>query len=309
MPNTSGNDATLSLCMCTYKRPDGVRRALDSLAACNKPSGRRIEIVVVDNDSAGTTKHVVDSFLASHPGLELKYAVESAPGIAAARNRCLMESSGEWVTFVDDDEYVDAAWLMELIAVQERTDADAVFGPVVAAFTKPTPSWVATTDAYMRKRHGTGEMIDWRDARTGNVLLRRSLASRIGGFDPSFQLTGAEDSAFFAMASQAGARLAWADTALVFETIPPDRISRRWLCRRSFHGSRNYVRVLARVHGRWAFAQEIVKGMLGLPAYAALLLLAVGTGSTTSLKWSRRLCGSWGKLAALWSVDELYGRG
>lgn len=303
------NDSTLSMCVCTYKRPDGIRRTLDSFAACHKPADRRMEIVVVDNDPAESAKRILDAFRASHPALEVKYAIESVRGIAAARNRCLMESTGEWVTFIDDDEYVDAEWLMELIAVQEQTDADAVFGPVEPTFCAPTPSWVTMSGAYTRTRHRTGESIDWRDARTGNVLFRRSLARRVGGFDPSFGLTGGEDTAFFALASRAGARLVWADAALVFETISPDRISRRWLCHRSFHSARNYVRIRARVESRWAFVQEFGKGAFGLLVYALLLLFALGTGSLTSLKWSRRLCASWGKLSALRVVDDFYGRG
>jgi succinoglycan biosynthesis protein ExoM len=303
------NASSLSMCICTYQRPAGILRALDSLAACHRPDGWRVEIVVVENDPAESAKPIVDRFRASHSGVALKYAVEPVPGIAAARNRCVAEAAGEWVTFIDDDEYVDSAWLMELIAVQQQTDADAVFGPVEPAFSAAVPSWVTKTGAYSRKRHPTGETIDWREARTGNVLLRRSLARRIGGFDPFFELTGAEDSAFFAMASQAGAKLVWADAAVVSETIPPNRISRRWLCRRSFHGARNYVRVLTRVHGRRAYVEECAKGAIGLPIYGVLSLLALGTGSLTSLKWSRRLFASWGKLSAPWAVKGFYRRG
>jgi succinoglycan biosynthesis protein ExoM len=265
-----------------------------------------VEIVVVDNDPAMSAKASCDDFRARHPEVELRYVLDTGPGVAAARNRCLMEATGEWVTFIDDDEYVDAAWLVELIQVQEEYHADAVLGPVLPAFAGTAPVPRDLIGAYMRTRHRTGGVIGWREARTGNVLLRRSLVKRVGLFDPSFGPTGGEDTAFFAMAWRAGAKLVWADRAIVFETTGPERMSRRWLCRRSFNGARSYVRVLARVHGRWAGAMELAKGAIGLPVHAMLFLLAIGTGSPTRLQWSLKLCESWGKLLALRAIDGSY---
>src|ERR1035437_1933726 len=100
MTVTAGEQWRLSMCVCTFRRTDGIRRALESLAECRKPVGVRAEIIVVDNDSAMSGKQACDAFQSSHLECQVKYVVEAVPGIAAARNRCLAEATGDWVTFI-----------------------------------------------------------------------------------------------------------------------------------------------------------------------------------------------------------------
>jgi hypothetical protein len=72
-------------------------------------------------------------------------------------------------------------------------------------------------------------------ARTGNVLVSREILQKLPKlFDERFGLSGGEDHDLFLRLRRQGARIVWADDALVFETIPADRIRVSWLLRRAF---------------------------------------------------------------------------
>jgi len=94
----------VSICIATYRRPEGLSRLLDSLERLKLPTGVRVEIIVVDNDYNASAASIV---LSRSSSLEpIHYCVEPRRNIALARNRALVEASGEWILFIDDDEVV-----------------------------------------------------------------------------------------------------------------------------------------------------------------------------------------------------------
>jgi glycosyltransferase involved in cell wall biosynthesis len=97
--------------VATYRRPRLLAELLRSLESMS--SKRTFRVVVVDNDADASAREVALS-----SALEVTYVVESAPGIAEARNRGLDEvtSADSAVVFVDDDERVAVDWLDKLVA-------------------------------------------------------------------------------------------------------------------------------------------------------------------------------------------------
>ncbi len=62
------------------------------------------EIVIVDDGSKDDTREVVDGFLKMAPG-KIKYIYQENKGEASARNRGISEASGDYVCFLDSDDY------------------------------------------------------------------------------------------------------------------------------------------------------------------------------------------------------------
>lgn len=87
----------------TYRRPElleALLRTLPSRIAECADLGIAVDVLVVDNDPAGSGRDV-----AAGADLPVRYVVEPAPGIAAARNRILDECvDRDLVAFIDDDE-------------------------------------------------------------------------------------------------------------------------------------------------------------------------------------------------------------
>ena len=80
------NRPFVSIAVCTFRRPEGIRDCLESLLAqkCEFP----FEIVVVENEETQSSRTVIESFLpkAAEKGIDLRYFCETQRGISFARN-------------------------------------------------------------------------------------------------------------------------------------------------------------------------------------------------------------------------------
>jgi glycosyltransferase involved in cell wall biosynthesis len=211
----------ISVCICTFKRPDLLGRLLAAVSAQITEDRFAFDVVVVDNDARRSAEAVTRAF-AAEAGIATTYECETEQNISLARNRAVRCATGNLVAFIDDDEWPARDWLAQLYGTLKAHRADGVLGPVLPDFPPASPPWLRKAGVFARSRHATGTRISAGDGRTGNVLFARSLFR--GGelwFDPAFGRTGGEDTDFFARHTDR--HFLWCDEAVAFETVPPER--------------------------------------------------------------------------------------
>lgn len=267
----------VAICICTYRRPDGLRRVLRSLSALKLESHpmAHVTIVVVDNDAEGDSALVVDEAAAYVP-FPIRVNIEPRRGISHARNRCVALASGcDLIAFIDDDETAEPDWLSALLSTMEQFHADVVTGPVLSVFESTPPQWILDGRFLDRDRFRTGAELE--TAKTGNVLIRKSLLDHVNGpFDHRFALTGGEDALLFMQLQSMGARLVWCDEAVVNEVIAGNRLNVKWTARRAFRLGNTITRCERIVNpaARGSFARaakalgKIVIGIAAFPIRA-----------------------------------------
>ncbi|MGE5272128.1 MAG: glycosyltransferase family 2 protein [Thiohalocapsa sp.] len=236
----------VSVVIPTYRRPELLRRTLESCLA-QQDVAAAFEIVVVDNDAAGSARAVVER-VAAAAGVRVRYVPEPRPGISHARNTGVASAAGQYVAFIDDDEAAEPGWLAAMLATIERSGADAVIGPVRPQF----PAGQAV-DAYRRGVYtrDTGLPTGTQLARwsgIGNTLLDKARCfTAEQPFDPRLGLSGGEDSLFFRQLLRRGGKLVWCAEAAVRESIAADKLSPRYLLRRSFRSAQTLTFVCTAV--------------------------------------------------------------
>lgn len=300
---------SISVCVCTFRRPQGLMRLLESLKVLAVPAGITVELLIVDNDAAGSGRKVFDD-CAQGWHWPVRYVIEPRPGVGHARARCVNEARGEWIAFIDDDEWAEPQWLTELWRVQQECHADGVFAPVLSSFDVPPPDWLVASGAYRRSRRPSGTRLEWQECASGNVLFRRRLFFDVGGFDPAFAQSGSEDSDFFWRCLSAGAVFVWCDQAVVHEGVPPERMTREYLKRRAFIAGQNYARLHGHREGRLAYVRFAVRGLLAVLVFAPLVLGGRFLRRPETIHYEGKLKGGLGKISASWSpVSREYGAG
>jgi hypothetical protein len=218
----------------TFRRPDSLIRCVRSLFVQTGVEARLAEIVIVDNDPAGSAETAILALQAEAP-LPVRHVRQPRPGVATARNAGLAATDAPWIAFLDDDESATQPWLASLIQAAERFEADAVFGPIIARL----PEAAAAHRPYLERFFArTGPEccgpID-QPYGCGNSLLRRATAlPGPAPFDPVCDETGGEDDQLFAALMARGGRLAWAAQALAFEHVPVERATLAYALRRAF---------------------------------------------------------------------------
>lgn len=233
----------VAICLITCRRPRWLAGSLESLSRLLiDEETAEIGVIVVDNDPDGSGRDVV---LAAGEGSRwpLSYEIEPQRGIPFARNRAVHLArawDAAFVAFLDDDETASPAWLAELLAAQQQHDADVVSGPVVPSYEPGVAEWVRRGRFFERPRHRSGTLL--RGAITANCLISSHLLSGSAEpFHPAFGLNGGDDTHFFRRAHREGAKIVWADRAIVHERVPESRATTRWLLQRAFRGGTSYT--------------------------------------------------------------------
>jgi succinoglycan biosynthesis protein ExoM len=241
----------ITVCIASYKRPEGLKRLLDGLNRLifTSQAEPNIEVIIVDNDITASAHCVYAAFQADFRW-SLRYCIEAKRGISYARNRGISEAkcqgripSGSqntkntnFVVFIDDDEIPEPNWLDELLKVQRIHKADVVTGPVIPHFIKSdVPQWILRGGFFERRHYPTGYSVNI--AFTNNVLISAHALEGIDKvFDERLALTGGEDVHFFMRLREAGYKFVWADEAAVTEWIPQSRTSIGSILLRGYYG-------------------------------------------------------------------------
>jgi succinoglycan biosynthesis protein ExoM len=292
--------ASISVCVCTYRRPVQLTALIEHLATQQGQPGVS-ELIVVDNDAAASARAIVE---AACPPFELRYDVTPVKNISLARNRSLALARGEWIAFIDDDELPQADWLERMHAAAVRFGADGVLGPVLPMVPDTAPAWVRRSNFFERARHATGTLVPRNELRTGNALIATSWLRRFDGpFDPAYGLTGGGDNDLLNRLANAGARFVWCDEAGVFEAVPPERLRIGWLLRRWYRGGQGWARQ-AQARGYESFGALgglafVARSAGTLVIALALTVLTLPFGRGRWVGWLCQASTQAGKLTAL----------
>ena len=285
----------VSVCLCTYHRKDGLSSCLQSLLSLE--FAYIVEIIVVDNDKAGSAKSVVKQLepVFKKNDMDLYYFIEPQQGVASARNQALSRGTGKYVAFIDDDETADPYWLKHLLDALKRYKSEGVFAPVLPVFPANFPAWQKSL--FSRPRFSTGTALKGKTTGAGNVFFRRELLERRKGpFDTRLDRTGGEDADLFQWLLAQGAHFVWCDEAVVYENQPMSRAKLTWHLRRAYRGGWGFSFRKAQEKG---FGKALLLvSVWVLPAVLKNLLrsLTVGDVRTIGLLWLKEITTQVGKL-------------
>jgi len=290
----------ISVCVCTYQRQDMLMRLLGNLERQSTNGKFSYSVVVADNDDSESARGVVETFRAS-ASLLVSYCCEPRKNIALVRNKALQESKGEFVALIDDDEFPENDWLLRLLLCCEQYEASGVLGPVKPHFEDDPPEWVIRGRFCERPEYLTGTVIGWENSRTGNALFKRRILSDRGqAFREQFG-TGGEDKDFFMRMERAGETFVWCNDAVVHETVPQNRWTRRYMLRRSLLRGKNVLKLPGR-------GRLIAKSFVALPIYLAVLPFSILFGQHVFMHYCIRFCDHAGRLLAAIGLNPVNSR-
>ena len=285
------------VCVCTYKRPLSLKKTLERIEKLECGGLFTVSIVVCDNDEERSAESTVAEIEKSG-AVPVKYVVEPRRNIALARNRAVVNAKGDYLALIDDDEVPAPAWLLTLFNECNAHNVDGVLGPVLRHFDEEPPAWFRRSRIYVRRVNSTGTIVAWREARTGNVLMRRRIvAGETGPFRPQFR--AGEDQDFFRRKIEEGYRFIWSSDAAVYETIPPARWKRSYILRKAM--LQGATSALQPDCG----AVSIAKSIVAVPLYTLAAPFALLLGAHYFMSLMVKICDHSGKLLMKMGVNPI----
>jgi glycosyltransferase involved in cell wall biosynthesis len=186
----------------------------------------------VDNDFNKSAKNIVEN-IKQTSSFSFGYFNEPEQNIAIARNKAVDNAKGNFIAFIDDDEFPKSTWLLNLYKTLVDYGSDGVLGPVKPYYPDNAPAWLIKSKLCDRSTRQTGTVVNWRETRTGNVLLKKKIFENMNNrFGPEFGRTGGEDIEFFKKIIENGMEFVWCKEATVYEIVPPERWSKTFYVKR-----------------------------------------------------------------------------
>ena len=109
----------ISVVMLTYNRENLISCAIDSVIA---QSCRDFEFIIVDNGSTDKSGHIAEKYAAKDARIRVIHRPRGS--IGAGRNTGLDAAKGDYIAFIDDDDYLEADFLEFLYNLATENNAD-----------------------------------------------------------------------------------------------------------------------------------------------------------------------------------------
>ena len=109
----------ISVIMLTYNRENLVSRAIESIL---NQTCQDFEFIIVDNGSTDHSGVIADRYTAQDRRVRVIHRERG--NIGAGRNTGLDAAQGEYITFIDDDDWVEPDFLEFLLNLLEENQAD-----------------------------------------------------------------------------------------------------------------------------------------------------------------------------------------
>lgn len=238
-------ETDLTVILCTYNRCDKLAEALASLAKQKVDPGVQWEVLLVDNNSNDRTAEVYQKFKQAFP-VPIHYVFEGQLGLSHARNRGIVEASGRYVAFTEDDEISDNRWVQVILNTFRSRSCDAVAGMIDLTWRGPRPPWL--TDEilgflgyldYGPEQRLTHE----RPPFGGNMAFTKLVFDKIGFFDTNLgrqgrKLVGGDEIELFERFFRAGFTVIYQPEAVTYHVIEKDRLNKVYFRKIHFYEGR-----------------------------------------------------------------------
>ena len=113
--------AKVSIGVPVYNVEEYLRECLNSIM---EQTFTDFEVIMVDDGSTDNSFSICQEYVAKDNRFKLIH--QENKGLAGARNTCIKNMHGEFITWIDSDDVVDNNYLERLLEVQAETGADIV---------------------------------------------------------------------------------------------------------------------------------------------------------------------------------------
>lgn len=117
------SDISLSIIIPVYNTEKFLKKCLDSVLKAVEVLGKKSEIIVINDGSLGNCDKIMEEYSNNYI---IRYIKQDNRGRGATRNLGLREAKGEYVTFVDSDDYIDEDMYKDMFLDVDANEADLV---------------------------------------------------------------------------------------------------------------------------------------------------------------------------------------
>lgn len=119
------NSVKVSVVIPVYNSEKYLKRCLDS--AVNQTL-KEIEIIIINDGSTDNSEKIIHQYLSDD---RIKYICQNNMGQSTARNKGIDIATGEYIGFLDSDDWVDLDFFEKLYSAAQKNNADISVGDII----------------------------------------------------------------------------------------------------------------------------------------------------------------------------------
>jgi len=232
----------VSLIICTF---NGAKLLRDTIGYVNRQKVETSipwELLVIDNASDdGSAAVAMES---CKPEVTVRVIHEPEKGLIHARYRGIKEAAYEYISFIDDDNWIDANWIQHIYEIFiTHPEVGMCGGRSIGAFEVPPPDWFTKVEgsyAIGSQGKGTGDITDtWGHLWGAGLSFRKSAFESLikSGFKSVLtgrrgkNLSAGEDTELVYAFKLAGWHLWYSDSLTLQHYIPSNRFEWNYVVR------------------------------------------------------------------------------
>lgn len=112
----------VSVIVTVYNTEKYVEECIDSLI---NQTYKNIEIILIDGGSTDKTPEICHKYESKYKNIRL--VQKENEGVSSARNRGIKEATGDYILFVDGDDWIESNTIETLVWLEEENEADIAF--------------------------------------------------------------------------------------------------------------------------------------------------------------------------------------
>lgn len=121
MDNKSNSNPKVSIIIPVYNAQEYLQKCIDSVLS---QSFSDIEVVLVDDGSKDDSGKICDEYASKDSRVNVVHQANA--GVSAARNKGIELASGEWIMFVDSDDFITIDAVGKMISQATKTECQNV---------------------------------------------------------------------------------------------------------------------------------------------------------------------------------------
>lgn len=168
-----------------YNKAPYVRKALETVCA---QTYLDYEIIIINDGSTDNSAIIAEEFLNAVEGISYKIFSQQNAGVSAARNNGVAQAGGDYIAFLDADDWWEPTYL-ECMAQLIEDYPEAGLYACNYVYYKPSKTHVALNIPtgyinYPKAYYESGAMPVW----TGATMMPREVFEEMGGFPVGIKL-------------------------------------------------------------------------------------------------------------------------
>jgi glycosyltransferase involved in cell wall biosynthesis len=177
----AGPVPAVSLVICSRNRGATLHHCLERVSELRFVGDW--ELILVDNGSTDNTREVMLRYLRDTPARCL-YIHDAAPGNGAGRNAAAVHARANLICFIDDDCYIDPAYLENVVKHFEDPSLGFATGRTMLYDKNDFP--ITIIEKLAGEYYPAGSFIRYGQIAGANMSFRRRVLFEVEGFDEAF---------------------------------------------------------------------------------------------------------------------------